>query len=454
MNSIRFTPDHLAKLRNSLLSHAPAEAAGFLLAGWFETDSGVHFVVRELMIPESKDYDIQAELRLQVSPVFFNRVISRAEREELAVVMCHTHPFSNGAWFSPADDYGEAISAKTLHECLNGRPTASLVIDPASIAARIWKTTGLTPEAVDEVSIVGRRLVRIPLSGHAAPQATIDLEMFSRQVMALGREGQVVLSELKVGIVGTGGTGSSVAELLARLGVRHFVLVDPDNFEPSNITRVFGSHASDISSKRIPKVAIARRNILSVAPKAEIQSLAKTVVDQRVLQLLSGCDVIFSCVDRHAPRSVLNELAYQNFIPVIDLGVGLASTGNLVTGGTVRATLVSPGLPCLWDYGIVRADVMTAELLPTKERTRRTLEGYVPALDETAPSVVSFTATCAGLGVTLLLDLLFGILGDGSPNLVLELNPLRMGRLGVTAGEDCVCRVRMGRGATTPLSAP
>src|SRR5437899_5098490 len=106
MNTIRVTPEDLETLRNNLLSHAPAEAAGFLLAGWFENQLGVHFVVRELMIPQVKDYDIQGELQLQVSPVFFNRVIGRAEREGLAVVMCHTHPFSNGAWFSPADDYG------------------------------------------------------------------------------------------------------------------------------------------------------------------------------------------------------------------------------------------------------------------------------------------------------------------------------------------------------------
>src|SRR6266571_5860197 len=109
MNSIRISPEHLEEFRATLLSHAPAEAAGFLLAGWFRTDSGIHFVVRELMVPQAKDYDVQGELQLQVSPVFFNRVISRAEREGLAVIMSHTHPFSDGAWFSPADDYGEAI---------------------------------------------------------------------------------------------------------------------------------------------------------------------------------------------------------------------------------------------------------------------------------------------------------------------------------------------------------
>lgn len=452
MNSIRITQEHLEKLRGSLLSHAPAEAAGFLLAGWFRTDSGLHFVVRELMIPQPNDYDIQGELQLQVSPVFFNRVISRAEREGLAVIMCHTHPFSEGAWFSPADDYGEAISAKTLHECLEGRPSASLVIDPVSMAARIWRTPDLPLEPIYEVRVLGRRFARLPLG--EVPSPAIDLDVFSRQVLALGREGQAVLSEMRVGIVGVGGTGSSVAEQLARLGVRNFVIVDPDTFQASNITRVYGSDAGNIAGARTSKVAIVKRNILRIAPEATVQDIARTVVDQGTLAVLSRCDVIFSCVDRQAPRSVLNEVAYQRFIPLIDVGVGLSTAEGSIMGGTVRATLVGPGLPCLYDYGVVRPDVIAAELLPDDTRRGRQVEGYVPALDDPAPSVIAFTTMAASLGVTVLLDILFGILGDGASNLVLEIVPLRMSRIGAKVGAECVCRMRTGRGDAIPISAP
>src|SRR5439155_4150985 len=361
MNSIRITPDHLKNLRDELLSHGPAEAAGFLLAGWFRTDSGMHFVACELMLPQSKDYDIQGELQLQVSPIFFNRVISRAEREGLAVIMCHTHPFSNGAWFSPADDYGEAISAKTLHDCLDGRPCASIVLDPMRIAARIWTVPGSPPEPVDEIRVVGRQFARMVLGDLAVRGPGIDVDMFSRQVLALGREGQAVLSSMKVGIVGVGGTGSSLAEQLARLGVCSFVLADPDKFQASNLTRVYGSEARDLTNGKPPKVAMPKRNILLIVPNPVVEAIQQSVVNQRVLAALSGCDVIFSCVDRQAPRAVMNEVAYQRFIPLIDVGVGLSTTDHSITGGTVRATLVGPGLPCLYDYGVVRPDVIAAE---------------------------------------------------------------------------------------------
>jgi len=448
------TPEHLEMLRESLLSDAPAEAAGFLLAGWFRTDSGLHFVVREVMIPQSKDYDVQGELRLQVSPIFFNRVISRAEREGLTVILCHTHPFSDGAWFSPADDYGEAISAKTLYDCLDARPCASLVLDPVSIAARVWRSPDRPPEPIDEVRVVGRRFARLPLRGGAAPGPALDLDMFSRQVLALGKEGQAVLSGLKVGIVGTGGTGSAVAEQLARVGVRDFVLVDPDTFQASNVTRIYGSEAGDVVEAHTAKVAIVKRGIVRIAPEATVHDIVGTVVDQGTLAVLSDCDVIFSCVDRHAPRSVLNEVAYQRFIPVIDVGVGLSTEGGTITGGSVRATLVGPGLPCLYDYGIVRPEAIAAELLPEEVRRGRQLEGYVPSLADPAPSVIAFTTMAASLGVAALLDLLFTILGEGAPNFLLELVPLRMSRIGTKARADCVCRMRMGRGDAIPISAP
>src|SRR5437667_23780 len=204
MNSIRITPDHLKNLRDELLSHGPAEAAGFLLAGWFRTDSGMHFVARELMLPGS-----------------------------LAV----------------------------------GGPG-------------------------------------------------IDVGRFSRQVHALGREGHAVLSSMKVGIVGLGGAGSSLAEQLARLGVCSFVLADADKFQASNLTRVYGSEARDLTNGQPPKVAIAKRNILRIVPHAVVEAIQQSVVNQRVLAALSGCDVIFSCVDRQAPRAVMNEVAYQRFIPL------------------------------------------------------------------------------------------------------------------------------------------
>jgi len=87
--------------------------------------------------------------------------------------------------------------------------------------------------------------------------------IFDRNVRAFGPAVQETLGDLRVGIVGCGGTGSAVAEQLVRLGVRKLVLIDPDTLSESNITRVYGSAAADVHR---PKVEVLAQHLADIAP--------------------------------------------------------------------------------------------------------------------------------------------------------------------------------------------
>ena len=63
-------------------------------------------------------------------------------------------------------------------------------------------------------------------------------DRFSRQILAFGEKGQSAIAHTKVGIVGLGGVGSFVAQMLAYLGVNEFLLVDDDIIEESNLNRL------------------------------------------------------------------------------------------------------------------------------------------------------------------------------------------------------------------------
>jgi molybdopterin/thiamine biosynthesis adenylyltransferase len=54
-------------------------------------------------------------------------------------------------------------------------------------------------------------------------------------------ESQEKLVKAVVGIAGAGGLGSNLAVQLARMGVRHIKIGDPDHFEESNINRQLGA---------------------------------------------------------------------------------------------------------------------------------------------------------------------------------------------------------------------
>src|SRR5262249_15343586 len=156
-------------------------------------------------------------------------------------------------------------------------------------------------------------------------------------VRAFGAAVQHTLSDLRIGIVGCGGTGSAVAEQLVRLGVRHLMLIDPDELSESNLTRVYGSTRNDIG---IPQVPVLARHLVSIASDVRCEAVQAMVTLESTARRLLGCDLVFGCTDDNAGRLVLSRLATYLLTPVIDCGVLLSSnaTGEL-TGINGRVTV-------------------------------------------------------------------------------------------------------------------
>src|SRR5262249_3626895 len=104
---------------------------------------------------------------------------------------------------------------------------------PTSARHRVAPDTAgswATEEAAGELRTVESELpagsagARVPAEGAVEPR-------YDRQVMLFGPEGQRALGELTVGLAGLGSVGMLFAQQLVYLGVRHFVLVDPDVVE-------------------------------------------------------------------------------------------------------------------------------------------------------------------------------------------------------------------------------
>ena len=453
MNTVRMTSKQFEQLHDYLLEDEQNEAAAFLIAGFFKNDHGIHFTIRDIIIPEEKDYNFRSGYHLEVSPIFFNKAISKAERDGITVMQCHSHPFSKDElWYSQSDYVGESISSKTIYDCLNGKPMGSLLFGQDMVIGRAWITPNKKPEPIDQLRIVDRHMQFRPISTRYNSQKNIDSEMYDRQIRAFGVKGQELLSNLIIGIVGAGGTGSSVAEQLVREGICNFVIADHDKFTSSNKTRIYGSYAD---TKKENKTEIIKNNIKKIEPSANVKNIPNNVISQQVLNEFKNCDVVFSCTDRHAPRSVLNELAHQFFIPVIDVGVGLDAKNEQIVGGSVRVSLTSPTLPCLYCIGIINSDQILSESLSNDERDSRKKEGYINDIDnDDVPSVITFTTMASSYALLLFKDLFFNLINSNANSILLDVTNFKTSRLLSTVQNDCVCNLRMGKGDYMPLSAP
>jgi len=450
LNSVRISTEHFKKLQQYLLSKK-VESAAFLLAGFFENDTGMNLVVRDVLIPDDVDYDDRTQYHLEVSAKFFNKAISRAERNQTTIIQCHSHPFSiRDLRYSASDNIGESTSSKTIFDCLEKKPMGSLLFGKDRIVGRIWIPKMQNPIQIDQIRIVGRNL-EIRNIGEKKEKTHFDPNVFDRQIRAFGLKGQELLSNFQIGIIGLGGTGSSIAEQLVREGVTKFILIDHDKFEPSNKTRLYGSYAK---TKSHYKVDIIEKNIKKIQSKAAVEKIQYDVISQKALTRLKNCDVIFACTDNHASRSVINELAYQYFIPVIDMGVGLDAKNDKILGGTVRATLIGPSLPCMYCSGIINSEQILAESLNDEDRAIRVKEGYIRGLQNDAPSVITFTTMAATFGLLLFKDLIFKFLHTHATTLTLDVTTFKTSKLIASIQSNCVCNVRVGKGDYMPLSAP
>ena len=233
-------------------------------------------------------------------------------------------------------------------------------------------------------------------------------DKFSRQILAFGEEGQRRIAAVKAGIVGLGGIGSLVAQMLAYLGVKDFVLVDDDLVEESNLNRLIGASPEDARNK-IPKVDIARRVINSINPSANTRGICKNLRSEEALDILCQTpEIIFGCVDNDAARLILTELSAAYNKTLIDSGAQIINTAGFQEFGG-QVIVARPGDFCLLCAGQIDLEVARQELESEQEKKYRETLGYGLGKAVPDPAVVSLNSIIAGLAVTEFLMLVTGL---------------------------------------------
>ena len=137
-----------------------------------------------------------------------------------------------------------------------------------------------------------------------------------------------------VAIVGLGGTGSYVLDLLAKTPVKKIHLYDGDGFEQHNAFRAPGAASLEDLRKQAKKVDYY--SAMYSKMRTEIVSHPVFVTETNV-QELSQFKFVFVCVDDGAARKLILEALEQTSVPFIDVGMGLYFENGAI-GGIVRVT--------------------------------------------------------------------------------------------------------------------
>ena len=138
----------------------------------------------------------------------------------------------------------------------------------------------------------------------------------------------------KVAIIGLGGTGSYVLDLIAKTPIMEIHLFDGDWFYQHNAFRVPGAASLDTLRQRLKKVDYMH-GIYSQMHRGIIPHPYK--VEQEIINELLEMDFVFICIDDGPSRKMIIGKLEEFGIPFIDVGMGIYLIDEKL-GGQVRVT--------------------------------------------------------------------------------------------------------------------
>ena len=152
-------------------------------------------------------------------------------------------------------------------------------------------------------------------------------ERYVRNMKTFSPQDQVALLKAQVSVVGLGGLGGTVVEILSRLGIGTLNVIDGDTFEESNLNRQFLSTPRMMAKS---KADAAERRIKEINPSIIVKQHSRFLDQNNGLDLLSRPDVIVDCLDNLKTRFVLERLCRQIGSPLVSAAVA-GSTGHVTT---------------------------------------------------------------------------------------------------------------------------
>ena len=149
----------------------------------------------------------------------------------------------------------------------------------------------------------------------------MNKEIFARSIGLLGDESFKKIQDKVIAIFGLGGVGGTALEALARTGFQHFILVDFDKVDSSNLNRQILYVYEDIGKT---KVEVAKKRILSINPDADIKVYNLKAQEFDFNQKI---DFIVDAIDDVNGKLYLLNKAQEKEIPSI-MSLGMANRFN------------------------------------------------------------------------------------------------------------------------------
>ncbi len=169
----------------------------------------------------------------------------------------------------------------------------------------------------------------------SALEAGIIPERYQRNMGTVGIKGQLKLLRSTVGVVGAGGLGGVVLELLARMGVGKLVVVDDDVFSDSNLNRQLMATERNLDCSKVEE---AKKRLAVVNSSLEVVIHHIRGDAGNLPAIFSGCDLVIDCLDNLPSRFDLEKVCGE---------LNIAIVHGAIAGFLGHLALIRPEKPLL-----------------------------------------------------------------------------------------------------------
>ena len=408
-HTLVLTQPQIEELKNHLFPNEGFEAASILICGRAGTTQYRKYCVRKIVNVPYAECKVKTKNRITWPGKYLEKSYDFSNDEHDSIFLIHSHP--NGLYgLSDIDYESNQGTIPSIYCALGTGPHGSAVMTPDD---KIYSVVYYDKFAKSDPIQMKVVLVSDDIS-ELSPEGKKSKFAYSSNM-------RKCLLKQAACVVGVSGTGSIVAEQLARLGIGRLILVDYDKVEFKNINRILNSTITDAESN-VSKVRMMANVINSYRDDIEIIEIDQPINNLDVIEHASSADVLFSCVDNISARDYCDIVCQCTLTPLIDLGVSISP--RTVENGEIhvndicgRVDFIKPGGSTLWDRGIITQNKLHSEELKknspeaAEEQIKR---GYIQGIAETAPDVISLNMYTASKAINEYLARMFNYRIDGS----------------------------------------
>lgn len=144
--------------------------------------------------------------------------------------------------------------------------------------------------------------------------STTYADMIQRNIGLLTEGKQEVLKNSKVVVLGAGGLGGVISEILVRSGIENIKIVDFDKFEPTNFNRQIFAFNDTIGKW---KIDVAEEFLLRINPDLKINKY-KEITEENAKEIIQDTNVVVLAIDSSKPCVISSRVARELNVPLVE----------------------------------------------------------------------------------------------------------------------------------------